>query len=276
MELRKKPSILQRFLEVVFRLRLVLLLLSVFAFSMLFFSRNEAFSFLLGASESFSIKVNSFGSLYEYLPLLLGFIFIFLSRLFWGGVFSGFVFIGAVVIIPSLLLILDGSENVIITLLLWGGFISLLLSLLVRIAWVKALFPLYMAALLLSGLAVWCKVGYLEWVILIILLSSDALTTAWYAGRHLAEGKPKAGSLIQASLTQLPKVVLYSFLSLGLLVFTASIWDLPLFQSRLLFWLGYIAVFYGLFYPYFTFMPLTRLRSKKNRVKVASSSKKLK
>lgn len=276
MELRKKPGFLQRSLELVLRLRLVFLLLSAVAFLMLFFSRNELFSFILGASESFSMKMSSIGSLHDYLYLLLGFVVIFLLRLFWGGAFSAFVFLGIALIIPSALFLLDGSENVIITLLLWVGLISLLLSLLIRSAVVKALLPLYMAGLLLSGLAVWCKVGYLEWAVLLILLSADAFTTAWSAGKHLEEGKPKAGSLIQAFLRHLPKAVLYSFFSLGIVFFTLGIWNLSLLQSRLLFWLGYNAVFCCLFYPYFSFMPLTQLRSKKCRVKMASSSKKLK
>jgi dolichol kinase len=92
MELRKKPSFWQRLLETLFRLRLIFLLLSGVLLLLLFFSRNELFSFILAASESFSIKVSSGLNLAElkpYFPLFGGVIAIFIVRFIIGGVFSG-------------------------------------------------------------------------------------------------------------------------------------------------------------------------------------------
>src|SRR5574344_1586921 len=250
MELRKKPIFWQRLLETLFRLRLIFLLLSGVLLLLLFFSRNELFSLILAASESFSIKVNSGLNLAElkpYFPL-------------FGGVI-------AIFIVPFALFVLDGSDNVIIKLLLWCSLISILLSFLVPKAWVKSLFALFIGALLLSGFAVWTEVSLLSWACLLILFFADALTVGWYTGEHLKEGKPKAGSIIQASLKQLPVIAIGTFVALAISLYVEKLWSLEAVLSQSLFWMAYQGVFYLIFSPHYSFMSLDRLRSQKRRVK---------
>lgn len=275
MELRKKPVFWQRLLETLFRLRLIFLLLSFVIFTFLFLSRNDLFSFLLGTSESLSIKVSSFFSLADlkpYFPLLGGCLVIFILRLILGGLFSGFAFLGIAIIVPSALFVLDGSDNVIIKLLLWCGLISFLLSFLIPKAWIKALFPFFIGALVLSGFAIWTDVNYLTWTLSFILFFADALTVGFGTGVHLNEGMPKAGSLIQASLKQLLVITLGSFIALTLALFTSKIWTLDALLSQSLFWFAYLGTFFLLFFSYYSFMPLDRLRSQKRQVKIKNKS----
>lgn len=275
MELRKKPIFWQRLLETLFRLRLIFMLLSVVLLLLLFYSRSELFSFILGASESFSITMSSilsFTDLRPYIPLFGGFLIIFVLRLFLGGVFSGLIFLATSLIVPLALFVLDGSDNVIIKLLLWCSLISILLSFLVPKAWVKSLFALFIGALLLSGFAVWTEVSLLSWACLLILFFADALTVGWYTGEHLKEGKPKAGSIIQASLKQLPVIAIGTFVALAISLYVEKLWSLEAVLSQSLFWMAYQGVFYLIFSPHYSFMSLDRLRSQKRRVKIPNSS----
>lgn len=275
MELRKKPIFWQRLLETLFRLRLIFMLLSVVLLLLLFYSRSELFSFILGASESFSITMSSilsFTDLRPYIPLFGGFLIIFVLRLFLGGLFSGLVFLATSIVVPLGFFILDGSDNVVIKLLLWSGLISFLLSLLVPKAWVKSLFALFIGALLLSGFAVWTEVSLLSWACLLILFFADALTVGWYTGEHLKEGKPKAGSIIQASLKQLPVIAIGTFVALAISLYVEKLWSLEAVLSQSLFWMAYQGVFYLIFSPHYSFMSLDRLRSQKRRVKIPNSS----
>lgn len=277
MELRKKPIFWQRLLETLFRLRLIFMLLSVVLLLFLFYSRSELFSFILGASESFSITMSSilsFTDLRPYIPLFGGFLIIFILRLFLGGLFSGLVFLATSIVVPLGFFILDGSDNVVIKLLLWSGLISFLLSLLVPKAWVKTLFPLFVSFLLLTISAVWTEVNHLACVLLLVLLFADAITVGWFTGVNLKKGKPKAGSLIQASLKQLPVIASGSFIALLIALFMGKGFSLDAVLSGSLFWIAYLGVFFLLFSPYYSFMPLDGLRSDKRQMKMDKASSK--
>ena len=206
-----------------------------------------------------------------YFPLFGGVIAIFIVRFIIGGVFSGLFFLATSLIVPLALFVLDGSDNVIIKLLLWCSLISILLSFLVPKAWVKSLFALFIGALLLSGFAVWIEVSLLSWACLLILLFADALTVGWYTGVHLKEGKPKAGSIIQASLKQLPVIAIGAFVALVISLFVENLWSLEAVLSQSLFWMAYLGVFYLIFSPYYFFMFLDQLRSQKRQVKIPNS-----
>ena len=88
---------------------------------------------------------------------------------------------------------------------------------------------------------------------------------------HLKEGKPKAGSIIQASLKQLPVIAIGAFVALVISLFVENLWSLEAVLSQSLFWMAYLGVFYLIFSPYYSFMSLDQLRSQKRQVKIPNS-----
>src|SRR5690554_8006 len=275
MELRKKASFSKRFIEILFRLRLVFLLLFIATLGGTYSYKNDFFTFLVGASEDISMQIQQImvepKVFLSWIPLWGGLVVVLIIRFFLSSLFSVLFSLFSLFLVLGSFFILDGSDNVVIPIYVSLLILSFLGSFFIPKATFKILLPFYLSASLVTAVATYFQLNFTVYLFFISLFFADSLTLAYSVGANLKSGSPKTGSLIQASLKQNLNVLVCPLLALLLVLYMLNEWTLDAILPYVLLCVFYWISYYFVLTPFFSFMPLERLRSKTRQLK---SSKK--
>lgn len=262
MDLREKRGILQRFRESILRFRLIFIVLFAVLCGIFFGGYSAVCSFILGASEALGMRLSE-GGLGGLWPWLLLLALLLVSRFPLAGKRSGFSLLGTSVAALAFLFLLQGSDPIVLASLILLALVALLLLVLLKHSFGCYAFPAYLLALAFLGCAAPFQplFSFQEISILLVLLLSDLLAVALIAGKTLAEGLPKASSLLEGLKLQL----LPSFL--GALV-TAAFFAWQAGDNSALAWARHFALSISCFilflllgFPLLSFAPFSRLRA---------------
>jgi len=284
MELREKPGMVQKVLELSLRFRLIFVLLMIgFVSAFLATSWQVMGSLPLGASEALGMWVSKFTTVLsawnstQYLfvaglsMLLLYFVF--------GGARGGIGGLLALVAFVGSLFILGGDEDMLFVFFATFVGISLLLVLVAKWSIACALFPFMISWLLLTGFLGWFPMmigkAWLMWAVLSAVGFSGIVACALVAGKELGDGTPQAGALVKAGKRMLAPVMIASLLALSAIVVDmGGTIDGKRIGSAAILWVAFNVWFFGFTFGTLSFAPWDRLRAGSRRVKMSDKRKK--
>lgn len=274
MDLREKPSIIQRCGEMILRLRLILVFVFAIVIGIFFSSWKEVLTTLLALSETVCIKISE-GNFYTLWPLGVLLLLVSISKSLLAGKNSLFPFFGLSLGSGLLLFGIQGSEVVVLPLVVSLFILSIILLVVVKKSWAKSLFPALIVSVGFVGAIHGMDfVKYSEVEIFLFggLIFIEILTLSLLVGSRLNQGETKNGALLFAFKKELLPGFISVLLSALFFVFIEKNYSGEVFLKHGSLAISTLLVSMLLGFPLFSFTPLENLRSKKRSISVPANS----
>ena len=280
MDLREKPGAVQKFLELMLRLRLIFVVLMV-VFAVTFVAKDwQAVNTLpIAASEGMGMwfanldGVGAFWNSAQYLCVAA--VAMFVLSFVFGGIRGGLGSLVAAAALVASLALLDGAEGM--QLPFYGAFAGVALLLLLFAKWsvACALFPFALSWVLMTGFVAWFPLvpgnAWLVWTVLSVV---GFVAFALVAGKELSEGAPQAGALVKAGKKMFLPVCISSLLSLAAVTVDMGNASGKEIAGAVILWVVFAIWFFGFTFGTMAFCPWERLRSGSRRVQLKDKKKK--
>ncbi|MDR1760305.1 MAG: hypothetical protein LBR60_07250 [Fibrobacter sp.] len=270
MDLREKPGKVQTFVEFLRRFRLIFLIVLIPLFIVFMPPLFDMVSYVLGAAENFAMQKGSFLASENLLWFAGAVLCLFILRYFFFGASGLIALFWSILFVPALLILLNGSDEVILALA--GGILAILLVLtvLIKSATVCVFVPVYLSLLAVTALAVTFDFSYFVWKSFAVLAIADLFSFGFSAGKLLREGTPKDGALLRVYSKQIYGIF-FSALTVSLFfafpMILAGSANTLIAESFIPFGF-YFAWMTLIIFPLLTLAPFGRLRAEKRRVKL--------
>ncbi len=270
MDLREKPGKVQILVEFLRRFRLIFLIILIPLCAVFMPPLFDMVSYVLGAAENFAMQKGSFLAGENLLWFSGAALCLLILRYFFFGASGLIALLWSVLFVPALLILLNGSDDVILALA--GGILALLLVLtvLIKSATVCVFVPVYLSLLAVTALAVTFDFSYFIWKSFAVLAIADLFSFGFSTGKLLREGTPKDGALIRVYSKQIFGVffsALIVSLFFALPMILAGSAGTLIAEAFIPFGFYFILMTFVIF-PLLTFAPFGRLRAEKRRVKL--------
>lgn len=283
MDLREKPGKIQKFLELMLRLRLIFVVLMV-VFAVTFVAKDwQAVNTLpIAASEGMGMwfanldGVGAFWNSAQYLCVAA--VAMFVLSFVFGGIRGGFGSLVAAAALVASLALLDGAEGM--QLPFYGAFAGVALLLLLFAKWsvACALFPFALSWVLMTGFVAWFPLvpgnAWLVWTVLSVVGFANVVAFALVAGKELSEGAPQAGALVKAGKKMFLPVCISSLLSLAAVTVDMGDASGKEIAGAVILWVVFAIWFFEFTFGTMAFCPWERLRSGSRRVQLKDKKKK--
>ena len=267
MDLREKPGKVQKFMELVLRFRLISLLLLVIGSVALVATQWQAMvSLPVAASESLGMWLadhQGLAALWQGGQFLAVAAVTLVVLLFvFSGIRGGVSALVGLVAFTFALMILGGAESMV--LVFFGVFagVALLLLLFAKLGVACTLFPFALAWVFLTALVALVSGGtpvasWLLWAVFSAMGFALALAFSLVSAKFLAEGTPRAGSLVRSGKKLLLPVAISSFIALGALILDMDRAALTggAIAKGVGLWFGFNLWFYAFLFPLVSFAP---------------------
>ena len=249
MDLREKPGKVQKFLELMLRLRLIFVVLMViFAVTLAACGWQAMNSLPLAASEGLGM----------WLAGLDGF------GVFW----SSAQYLSVVAVAFVVLMFVFGG--------LRGG-VALVLLLFAKWSVACALFPFALSWALMTGFVACFPMvpgsAWLVWAVLSAVGFGSVVSFALVAGKELSEGAPQAGALVKAGRKMFAPVLVSSLLALAAITVDMGNASAREIAGAAVLWVAFVIWFFGFTLGTMAFCPWERLRAGSRRVQMKDKKK---
>ncbi|NLB63972.1 MAG: hypothetical protein GX801_07695 [Fibrobacter sp.] len=277
MDLRKKPSWVQRYGELIIRFRLPLIVLLFLAWWFLAASWQQTLSMVLGQAERNgqiiqSLLVGEYGNSADWIRFGFVIVLVLVLRTWLGSVGHGLRTLLSLAVVGAGCWLLDGSNDYLPVILSVLLVILATFYIFARNVWLvsalAALLTLYCAASWIPGMV---QAKALGWQIITALILADLLSYVKSMGRELKKGRHSSGAIL-AAITYLTKPILATTL---VLIATDSLLfylELPTLHgdklsSSIIADLGYVVSAIVIAPIMFSFSPLRRVKTTKRNLR---------
>ena len=283
MDLREKPGKVQTLFEMLLRFRLIAVAAMVIAtVSLMATHWQDVVSLPLAASEAFGmwqVEVESVQGVWQSARyVLVSAVACFVMFLVFGGIRGGVASLISAAVSVGALLLLDGSEMMILPMMGVVALLSLVLILFAKLSVACGLFPFLISWVFLCAifavLPQSVEPAWLLWAELSAFGFAAAMALSVVAGKHLGAGVPQAGALVKAAKQLLAPVLVGSMLLVASVGFDISNKEAAAnIPGMLLYFAVFNVWFFALVFPTFSFAPWDRLRSGNRRVEMKDKKK---
>ena len=283
MDLREKPGKVQKFLELMLRLRLIfVVLMVVFGVTLAACGWQTMNSLPLAASEGLGMwlaGLDGFGAFWSSAQYLSVVAVAFVVLMFvFGGLRGGLGTIASLALFVAALMLLGGAEGM--QLKFYGVFAGVALVLLLFAKWsvACALFPFALSWALMTGfIACFPMVpgnAWLVWAVLSAVGFASVVSFALVAGKELSEGAPQAGALVKAGRKMFTPVLVSSLLAVAAITVDMGNASAREIVGAAVLWVAFVIWFFGFTLGTMAFCPWERLRAGSRRVQIKDKKKK--
>ncbi|MCK9181970.1 MAG: hypothetical protein M0P13_03705 [Fibrobacteraceae bacterium] len=272
MDLRKKASAIQKFGEGLLRFRLIFFVLFIVLYFVFAPEFGDTVSYILSSTEKFTqgldscFKENFASHIYLIVGIAVSVVFLFFLRFFVGNLRSALSFLLSFISVPLCVFVLDGSEELIVYIMLAALLISAACFFFLRYSFGKAILPLYIVSFMWTAFSCKFDVPSFMWGAFLVLAAADAFAIILPAGVELAKGSPAGGALVGAFMKNFIPAV-FSVVAIAVLSGYFSLSEISIGKTVLVS-IFYLIEFFLVLFPLLSIAPLHKLRSKTRSMKI--------